>query len=174
MMRMSAAIVALMMILLSSGVASAALIVNATPQNVIVPLGGSNYSTITVVDTLNNSVMAVSFNINNTNITGTLSGPYLDPAFTVTTPSTTTRTGTYGQITWTGSANTKYYFKMTFTTTVPNQNFYCTISAASVNFTKLSITLNGTTIFGSSPINELATMALLGIGLLLVVVARKL
>jgi len=160
--------------LICMGVGSAALLLNASSNYVEVPVGGYNYTTIFIVDTLNSSYMAVSYSINNPNVTASLSGPYLDSGFTQPiTGTTTTSYNTSGQISWTGTAGATYYFKLTFTSTQAGQNFQTAVSGASVTTTPtISITLTGTVVSGSvTP--ELITAVLVGVGLASVIIWRR-
>lgn len=162
-------------VLLFMGVGSATFVLNANPIYVKVPAGGSNYTTISIEDTANNSYMAVYYNINNPNVTGSLAGPYLDSNFTVSTPATkSTAFSTTGQINWTGTAGTVYYFKLTFTSTQAGQTFQTAVTGASVNVTPVSITINlaGTVVSGSV-VPELITAILVGAGLVSVVLWRR-
>ena len=162
-------------VLLFMGVGSATLLLNANPTYVTVPAGGSNYTTISIVDTLNTSHMAVSYNINNPNVTGSLAGPYLDSAFTISIPGVTTSTAfsTIGQISWTGTAGTTYYFKLTFTSTQAGQSFQTAVSGASVTTTpSVTINLAGTVVSGSV-VPELITAILVGAGLVSVALWRR-
>lgn len=162
-------------VLLFIGVGSATLVLNATPKYVYVPAGGSNYTTISIVDTVYSSYMAVYYNINNPNVTGSLAGPYLDSAFTQSIPGVTKTTlfGTTGQINWTGTAGTTYYFKLTFTSTQAGQSFQTAVSGASVTITpSVTINLAGTVVSGSV-VPELITAILVGAGLVSVILWRR-
>ena len=175
-MRISKIALALVLATVFVGVGSAKLLLNAVPNTIIVPVGGTNYTTITVNDTVNSSYMAVYYTINNPNVVASLSGPYLDPAFTKSIPGTTTTTplGTSGSISWTGTSGTTYYFKLTFTSNVANQKFIATISAASVITTPtVSINLNGTTILGSTVVSQMPTIALTSLGLIGLMIALR-
>ena len=162
------------------GICSATLLLNANPNYITIPVGGTNYTTIMIEDTLNSSYTVgtlpiptykIAYNINNPNVTASLSGPFYDPNFTLPVPGYTTTTpfGTKGSIQWYGVNGTKYYFKLTFTSTTANQKFSAAISAATVNITtapfSFTLNLNGTTVAGVV-LPQLPTVILMSLGLL--------
>ena len=177
MRRIKIAVLAIVAILVTIGAANAAITLTATPTKVKVQVNGTANVTLNFTDNTTSGIYKISYTINNTYVLATLSGPYLDPNFTQTTPYTnTTLLSTTGAIQWNGVANTPYYFKLTLVsnTSTPNQGFLVTISGVAVNISTVTIDLTGTTVVGNI-LPELFTVALVlsGIGAIVLIKRRK-
>ncbi len=158
-----------------------ALTITANPSSVIVKAGSSNYTTVSFYESTINGTYVLNTSINNSLITVTVYGPYLDSAFTqpviVAGVNYTTSAPVATPISWPGSAGTTYYFKIVFSapsTITTTQSFICTVSGAAANLATYAIKISGTAVYGLvPPIPELTTGILLSIGLAGIVLTRK-
>jgi len=173
MRRIKAGVFALVLLTLTIGMCSAAVVITANPTNIVVPVGGTTSVTATVSDSAATGSYSISVNTQNPAISASISGPYLDPTFTTSIPGVTTTTpfGKIESINWNGQAGTTYYFKVTFTASTPGQTFTAVLTAGTTS-SSTPLSILGVSVSGTvTP--ELLTLALVGAGAVAVVLLRR-
>ena len=154
------------------GAANAVTLVS-TPTSVVIPVGGYATTTVSMSDTASGTYI-LKVNTTTPNVLVSIDGPYLDPAFTkpITGATTVTPYGELEEVTWAGTANTQYYFRVVYTSNVPNVNVAAGITGVVVNFASSTINVNVITSY-LSVTPELLTLALVGAGAVAVVLLRR-